>query len=243
MICYNYYVSVGEYISREQFLDDKADYSHLLAHLTRSNPKMTAKEVLSQILDEGLLVAFNAFCICRYDFYQEEDADLRNMLRVVCFTETPLEQIKLLLKNVYGREHQPDPYGLVFTKSFIREKGGNPVFYISSELAKPLRAFFLKNARKLPKSMFRVLALTSLCDDTEEVRNDWHWEREWRVVGHLDFKLENVYCGFCRQEDITYFQDKYAPIRFIDPRWSGKRILDELVRQQPSTTDIEDIPF
>ena len=84
--------------------------------------------------------------------------------------------------------------------------------------------------------MCRLLALITICENW----NDWHWEREWRIVGDLKFNLDNVYCGLCPEEDIQYFSNTYKPVKFIDPRWESKRILDELVKQEPY---VEDIPF
>ncbi|MBA7678327.1 hypothetical protein ES703_86600 [subsurface metagenome] len=63
------------------------------------------------------------------------------------------------------------------------------------------------------------------CDETI----DFHWEREWRIVGNLKFDLNDIYCGLCPEGDISYFENKYVPVKFISPYWGINKILDKLV--------------
>jgi len=224
-----------EPITREQLLAQKTDYSKLLVHLTRSDNPFTAKQVFSMILDEQILIARNVWCICK-DWIAEQEEAYQSRLKVVCFTETPLEQIKTLLKPVKGRLYQPETYGLIFTKDFIRERGGNPVFYLKNELAESVRPLVYN--KELPNKMLKLLALTTLCDEG----NDWHWEREWRIVGSLKFEYYDIYCGLCPEDNIEYFKSKY-PVTFIDPRWDLNQLLAELVKRERYTVNPEDIPF
>ena len=90
------------------------------------------------------------------------------------------------------------------------------------------------------------MALMTLCEEkgnNREKDNDWHWEREWRIVGDLIFNLSDIYCGLCPEQDIPYFKNNYEQVPFIDPRWGINRLLDELVKKEPPTLDIDDIPF
>jgi hypothetical protein len=143
---------------------------------------------------------------------------------VVCFTETPIDQIGVLLHKVSGRNFKPDPYGLVFKKEYIRQQGGNPVFYITKEIAKPLWPLYNDEPSG---EVCKLLALVTVCEEG----NDWHWEREWRIVGNLQFDLEDIYCGLCPTNDISYFENKYSPVKFISPYWGINKILDKLVRK------------
>ena len=110
-----------EPLSLEEFLDKKRDYSPLVVHLTRNgidetgNLCVSAKDVLEAILDERMLRAYNYFCIFKEGIQNLEDS-LRGRFKVVCFTETPIDQIEVLLKPVYGRNVTFEPYGLVFKK-------------------------------------------------------------------------------------------------------------------------------
>lgn len=209
-------------LSGEEFLDKKRDFSPLLVHLTRSDEEFTAKEVLGQILSENTLRAYYHHCLFSPSLSESNDESLQNKFKVVCFTETPIDQIQVLLYQVWGRNIKLDPYGLVFKKEFIREHGGNPVFYMTKGIAKPLWTLYWNQPSD---EICRLLALINLCDENV----DFHWEREWRVVGNLIFHLSNIYCGLCPEDEIDYFEKTYSPTIFISPYWGINKILDKLV--------------
>ena len=152
--------------------------------------------------------------------------DFIDDFKVVCFTETPIDQISLLLKPVYGRENQPEPYGIIFDKQFIRSKGGNPVFYVGDTLM-PILWNAYKAARDsgFSEKEYIFLALVNKCDED----TDFHWEREWRIAGNLKFDLGDVYLGLCPEGLIDHFEQKYQPIKFIDPNWGFTKTLRKLV--------------
>ena len=216
----------------EDFLEQKPDYSNLVVHLTKSTDEKSENKVLCEILDSKTLEARNPYGICQYDFLSDDEA--RKRLKVVCFTETPLTHITWLLVDLPDREKTPEPYGLVFDKTFIRKSGGNPAIYLKKEFAEPLRKLFLRyKDSNLPRgidkaNLFRIIALVNICD----FYNDWHWEREWRIAGNLQFQYKDVYCGICPEDEIESFEKKYKPIRFIDPYWGQVKLLDELVKQR-----------
>jgi hypothetical protein len=80
-------------ISKKELLDKKRDFSQLLVHLTRDDELMTAKEVLEVILDEKTLRAYNYFCVFKPNLKESGDTTLQDQFKVVCFTETPIDQI------------------------------------------------------------------------------------------------------------------------------------------------------
>ncbi len=227
---------MDEPLSREEFLDKKRDYSPLLVHLTKdkvgeNGNSIPAMQVLDSILSEKKLRAFNPYCIFNSKL-QNLESKLCKKFNVVCFTETPIDQIDLLLQPVHGRDFLPKPYGLVFKKKDIRMHGGNPVLYVHGRLSNPLWKFFDKAVEnKFSQQEDKLLALISKCDDSI----DFHWEREWRIVGDLDLVLTeirtNIYCGLCSEEDISYFENKYNPVTFISPHWGINKILEKLVRK------------
>jgi hypothetical protein len=118
---------------------------------------------------------------------------------------------------------------LVFEKEYIRENKGNPVFYVTKEIAHPLWQLYWpickEGTAQASDELCRLLALVNVC----EKNNDWHWEREWRIIGNFGFKLKDIYCGFCPEEDIEYFELKYPPVKFISPNWSRTKILAKVV--------------
>lgn len=212
-------------LPRDEFLDKKRDFSHLLVHLTRRDEEYSAKGVLECILNEQTLRAYNYYCIFQ-DKIKSLDNALQNKFRVVCFTETPIDQIGVLLERVEGRNIILEPYGLVFKKDYIREKEGNPVFYITGSLSTPLWKLYndAKNTQCAGEEN-KVLALVNKCDEAI----DFHWEREWRIVGDLKFDLSDIYCGLYPEDDISYFENKYMPVKFISPYWGINKTLDKLV--------------
>jgi len=236
---------MGKNPSIAELLDKKRDYSPLLVHLTKDDDKsgIPAKDVLDAILSDRTLKAANHFCYFSKNLNESNDDSLKDKFMVVCFTETPIDQIDLLLKEVIEeRNFKPKPYGLVFNKKYIRQQAGNPVFYTTKEIAKPLWSLYwplCDKEEKQPGEVCKLLALMTLYEE----KNDWHWEREWRIVGNLVFKLSDIYCGLCSEDDISYFEEKY-PLTFISPYWGINKILEKLVNlAKEKTFTASDIPF
>ena len=222
-------------LSGEEFLDKKRDYSPLLVHLTKDDRYdesiISAKDVLDTILSEKTLKAFNHFCLFSPNLEESQDVSLEDEFKVVCFTETPIDQINVLLTEVSGRNFKPKPYGLVFKKEYIRQQGGNPVFYTTKEIASPLWSLYWSLSEEEQEQssgeVCKLLALVNRCDEDM----DFHWEREWRIVGDLQFNLDDIYCGLCPKGNIAYFENKYSQVKFISPYWGINKILDKLVKK------------
>jgi hypothetical protein len=223
----------GSINKREEFLNKKRDYSPFLVHLTKDDvladgEVISAKEILDTILEEKTLKAFNHFFPYSPNL-KSQDASVIDKFRVVCFTETPIDQIDVLLNKVVQKQFNPEPYGLVFKKEYIQEKGGNPVFYTTLKIAKPLWQYLyhphVEGKEQVGDDICKLLALVTKC----QKGHDFHWEREWRIVGNLKFDLNDIYCGLCPEGDISYFENKYAPAKFISPYWGINKILDKLV--------------
>ena len=221
----------GSIKTRDQFLDGKRDYSPYLVHLTKyaintnGNLEADAKDALDSILEQKILYACNHFFPYSKNLNNQKPSVIDNF-RVVCFTEKPINQIDVILDRSIKRQFNPEPYGLVFTKEYIREvKGGNPVFYVTLKIARPLWKHlyqpYVEGKDNLPYDLCKLLALVTEC----QKGNDFHWEREWRVVGNLEFQFSEVYCGLCPEDEISYFESKYPPIKFISPTWDYKKIL------------------
>jgi hypothetical protein len=239
---------MNDQFSLDEFLNKKRDYSPFLVHLTKdckdeqSNSLKPARDVLSLILNCKSLRAFNHFCYFSPSIAASNDNKLQDRFKVVCFTETPIDQIDLLLSEVIERDFKPKPYGLVFTKDYIRSKRGNPVFYIIKEIAKPLWSPLYERLRKkeLSEEVCVPLALMTVCEEG----NDWHWEREWRIVGDLKFELSDIYCVLCPEEEIALFEKRYSDVIFISPIWGTNKILDKLVKTpKKNQSPAYDIPF
>ena len=211
-------------LSVEEFLSSKRDFSPLLVHLTREDEMFYAKDVLAQILTQKTLRAYNHFCLFSPSIKESGATGLADRFKVVCFTETPIDQIGILLSKVKGRNVQFDPYGLVLKKGYIKKKGGNPVFYVTKKIASPLWTLY---EGQPSDEVCRLLALVSVYEE----RMDFHWEREWRIVGDLVFNLDDVYCGLCPEAEIDEFETSYPSVTFISPYWGINKILDKLVNK------------
>jgi len=245
-------IGMNNELSGEEFFAMKRDFSPLLVHLTRDGvdesgtPCVPAREVLDQILDEKTLRAFSYNHCLFGPNLESQNSSLQDKFKVVCFTETPIDQIEVLTKPLRGRKFKLEPYGLVFNKKYVRERGGNPVFYATKEIAKPLWDLYWplrgKAVKQSSEGICKLLALVTLCDES----SDWHWEREWRIVGDLKFEPTDIYCGLCPEAEISYFENKHEVI-FIDPTWSINKILDKLVNLSKKKDQLhlpsDDIPF
>lgn len=221
-----------------EFLKRKRDFSPLLVHLTKDadGNGPPAEDILEIILQEKILRAYNHYCLFESNL-EKADISVKEKFKVVCFTETPIDLIDVLLMDLEGRyRFKPKPFGLVFTKDFIRQHGGNPVFYVSSGLFDSLwKAYEDAKARNFDKDDNKFLALVNKCND----EMDFHWEREWRVVGDLKFDLSDVYCALCPEDRIVHFEHKFSELTFIGPNWGIYQIFDKLKKM----LTIDDLPF
>ena len=150
----------------------------------------------------------------------------------MCFTEAPLHQIKAFLGKIQGRDLELGPYGLVFTKEFISSQGGNPAFYINTHHSRELRDAALALFNRAREDNFEDSGLTPLLPyinifgkTASGGRYDFYWEREWRVVGDLNFRRTDVVVGLCPADRVAEFEKEFRGLRFISPRWG----LDEII--------------
>jgi len=214
--------------TKEEFLDKKKDYSPFLVHLTRNNGERSSKEILECILKEQVLKAYNYFCLFNNKLNVLND-DIKNRFKVVCFTETPIDQINLLLERVQGRNKRFESYGLVFEKNYIRKKvrGGNPTFYAAESLFDTLwQIYESAEDSNFSHEEYNFLALVNKYDTNV----DFHWEREWRITGNFKFELAEIFCGLCPEKEMTFFETIYSPVKFISPTWGINKILYKLVK-------------
>jgi hypothetical protein len=223
-----------------EFLRRKRDFSPLLVHLTKDveSKGLSAKDVLIKMLTEKKLLASNHYCLFDSDLKKPKNSSIREKFKVVCFTETPIDLIDVLLTDLEGRYFfKPKPFGLVFTKEFIKQYGGNPVFYVAGSLFNSLwRAYEGAKGNNFDKEDNKFLALVNRCDD----QIDFHWEREWRVVGNLKFELNDIFCALCPEDSMSDFEENFNELTFIDPEWGIYEILEKLVKKVPQT---EELPF
>jgi hypothetical protein len=194
-------------------LHRRNDLSTFLVHLTRSQGGVPARENLLTILVECMLRAATpmGMLVSKANVPQT----VKDTQRVVCFTETPLEHVWMLVENIKHRAVKLEPYGVAFTKSWARRSGINPVWYIDITighewLINPLNALIDRVAagqscKWVPNDSpdaagqwvvdtLEAYPLTTITPFIEQmgkpaqVVKEFWWEREWRHVGNLGFQ-------------------------------------------------------
>src|SRR6266545_5963406 len=115
-------------IDIRDILNRRGDLSTFVVHLTKDQiDGANARAVLDAIIAQRVLRAVTPM---GWAATQAPVGAARDSQKVVCFSETPLEQIYSLVADIAGRQVRLAPYGLVFTKLAARRMGINPVWYV-----------------------------------------------------------------------------------------------------------------
>ncbi|MEJ7791976.1 MAG: abortive infection system antitoxin AbiGi family protein [Gaiellaceae bacterium] len=183
--------------------------------------------------------------------HDDPDAPAQQSQRVVCFSETPLEHINLMLGPMEpSRSIVMEPYGVALTKLKARKLGINPVWYVDQT---PGRDWVLRNAlNDLRDSTHRVsleqqqpfhaYAAARVFPFVEQMgtwpsngtRKEFWWEREWRHVGPLTLPAANV-IWLCKADEHPQLEAlagrQLRP--WIDPRWGLEAIIAHFAGFEP----------
>ncbi|NCT90370.1 hypothetical protein GXB85_05315 [Cellulomonas sp. APG4] len=168
---------------------DAGDLSSYLIHMTSSG------EALASILTQGCVEARNPFGFV----YKRPELAATHM--AVCLTEAPANE----LGRITARKSQ---FGVVFHRDFIRDQGGQRVWYINH--GTPTWEAFLHEADRLRalNEDSRFFELTPFIDMVRPGSYAFDWEREWRVLGHLRFEWEDVAYLITPEEGLLTFEDQ-----------------------------------
>lgn len=224
---------------------DREDISQFVVHLTRDDQKdfstggATARKNFLRILRERRIGAFRAHCIFN-PLLGKAPSDVQEKFRVACFTETPLNQLHLLARNIPGRSVILEPFGFCFRKSFLVEAGSQQAVYINSYggngwLKDSVMALYKRfvTTEELEEPEWRILPFLNAMHE----KYDFSWEREWRVRGDLKFKLADLVCVILPNEGEEDLKAGFADagIAAISPGWRYEDIVGELAKQQRAT--------
>lgn len=126
------------------------DLSNRLIHLAKGTYKEGHKTFQSILNDGKLLGSSNM---------------IRGKDKVICFTEAPINKIAQIIASTNIDNMRYRPFGVMFEKDYLFEKGARPVIYQTEEEYK-----LLKQEQKYRHVRF-------------EPHNDidWTWEHEWRL--------------------------------------------------------------
>ena len=138
------------------------DLSNKLIHLTKGT-FLEAEIVFRKILEEKKL--------------RGSSKDIKGGHNVICFSEAPLSKLGLILANHNMCNMRYMPFGLMFEKKYLFDKGARPAIYQPSDEYEYLH----KNQQ------FRHVRF----EPNNKI--DWTWEREWRIqIDELPLDHENV---------------------------------------------------
>lgn len=176
------------------FSQSRNDLSSFIAHFTRDGSVQgNARDNLINILITGCLEARSEQGMAKRRGFPGQ--------AVVCFTEVPPEIYWTMVQSTHGRQVQLKPYGVVFKKQWVREKGANPVWYIDATpghdwLTNDINDMI--NGVTVGEEAGGILRLTPFFEPMGDWRatsgtvREFSWEREWRKVGDLHFALVNL---------------------------------------------------
>ena len=126
------------------------DLSNRLIHLTKGTLE-DAEETFNQIIQQRSLLG--------------SSNDIRGGHNVICFSEAPLSKLGLILANPNASNMRYMPFGFMFEKEYLFQRGARPVIYQPNDEFELLHeAQQFRHVRFEPQNGI-----------------DWTWEREWRL--------------------------------------------------------------
>lgn len=227
---------------------ERDDVSRFLVHLTRSGGNSHAADNLISILEDQTLEARNFHCLCMYKIEKLGlEEELADRFKSVCLTETPLTQIRHIAQKIEGRQIELSPYGLVFRRKDLLERGATPAVYLNGKkggVGRLLNDRFyhdFRDARTLAKAItkhganFDAVVNHYATLNTIRSGHDFTWEREWRFVGDLPVDFSEVYVILakdpkafrkrCEHELPAKVAKSVAKIPIISPAWSYETLV------------------
>lgn len=203
------------------------DMSDYVVHFTRPSGNSTAYDNIISILGSQVLQAANPFGVGR-----QRSPNVATQ-HTVNFSEIPLHLIDRLAKR-RGK------YGVGFSKQFLLERGGGPIWYVEKDSAsavaiQQLMLKALKLASPEEDPVWRITPFIDIMGDYSSGSYRFEWEREWRHIGNVEFSEEDpaflVIPEELHVQARSFFEDAYeehtGPAYFcpyIDPQWTPEQI-------------------
>lgn len=220
-------------------LTDRTDISKFLTHLTRDTKDADAKENLISILNDRKINA-SKYC-CMFNKGLAKLSEVRQQeFSVTCFTETPLDRLKIVVKTLEHNSRRFEPYGLIFMKDTQCTESGlgiNPVIYIRRQNISLTKSFWnqFNNWRDNPDGNDSFPTFGCLVNHVSS-ENDFQWQREWRIKGDYCFDYMQVVAVIAPQDDhedikVACTSDSVNKLTFIDSEWNTEEILYQLSKR------------
>ena len=211
---------------KERAIEGRSDLSRFVVHLTRDDSAdfrdgATATRNFESIVKQRKIRAIQPHCLHGSkipDAHQDQ-------FSVCCFTEVPLGEMHLLARHIPGRKIQLSEYGFVFSREFILSKGAQPAIYINSYNDNTWlreagdRIYKISKEHNFHKGKLRrFLPFLNAMHEGY----DFTWEREWRVLGDLDFDPKDVICIILPEDGEREWKRKFltwgVPLFRLDGR-------------------------
>ncbi|HEX7673536.1 MAG TPA: hypothetical protein VF412_05165 [Bdellovibrio sp.] len=154
-------------------------------------------------------------------------------IKSVCFSETPLKELRNFYQTTVHKRNAYKKYGLAFWQDNVRNVGGNPIFYVDSR-----KTTYLQSLNQSQQSHF--IPLMHLCETFGPPvlltggYSDFRWEREWRKLDSYNFDWHDVAFGICPDEEIPFFEGLASNrVVFLDPDWDEPTLRQYLSGKAP----------
>lgn len=229
-------------IEIDRLLNRRSDLSTFVVHLTREGTggAPSARENLVAILTAGAIEARTPMGWTGTGARRLPAAAL-DAMKVVCFSETPLEHVYSLFQDIRGRSVKLSSYGLAFTRDTARSRGINPVWYVDMTpgrtWALPPALDELRHEAVAAVAGFETHPASKILPFIEAMgtwpggRKEFSWEREWRHLGNFEFRWSDVALVLCPEDEIDAFEG-LGPYNAVDPSWSLERMIATIVEKR-----------
>ncbi len=172
---------------------ERSDLTTKLIHLTKPSTidgkKKTSLENLQNIITTRQIFPSNT-----------SSGFINGSRGAVCFQDAPLYAAcqntyfeQKVRKETKSKKIRYIPIGIMFDKSYVFKKGGRPVIYEETKVAKNF----------LPETEWWRIVNFDLSDEDKII--DWTHEREWRCPDQFKFSLNQVSLIFVKSSDYRKF--------------------------------------
>lgn len=251
-----------------ELLARRSDLSTFVVHLTRRS-EQPARQNLESILRDGCVFARSAFGPAAKALADRGLHDCLACQQVVCFTETPLEHIHLLLEPItdLSRACEFEPYGIATTKRLARDTAVNPVWYtditpkghdwlmnsVNALITQAVDNVVTRRAGGDAAAHFKQYDVAKLAPFIEQMgsgsttsgrayQKEFWWEREWRHRGDYLLPIWFIVLAPAEEHEAleALMQSFWGCSRpLLDPRWG----LEEIIGRLAGFSEIQIKPF
>ncbi|MHC5215169.1 hypothetical protein ACYSNR_00770 [Enterococcus sp. LJL128] len=217
-------------------LTDRTDISKFLTHLTRDTKNGNAKENLISILKDKKINSSKYCCMFNKGLVDMSE-QFQKDFSVTCFTETPLDRLKIVVKTLEHNDRRFEPYGLIFLKDVCCLKSGygvNPVIYVRKQNTNLTSSFWdqFKNWKAKPEENKSFPTFGCLVNHVSSA-NDFQWQREWRMKGDYNFDYRQIVAVIAPEREHDEIREACEfkminKLTFIDSEWNTEEILHQL---------------